>query len=116
MNDLLGMMYFTPDLDEKTGKPTSRYEGIIVGFTVQRDNGEEFEVRRDRTIHSRANRPLTLADMKNLTEGQPIMLAKSPAVAYTITKVIENLGDVWIQDESGKVTAVKYHELKRVPS
>ncbi len=108
MKHLLNTLYFSPTRDAM-GRPASKYEGVIVAFTVRRDNGTEFEVREDKVPNSK---PLSINAFKDLKAGDKVQLLTS-AELYVVTQKFPDHGDVWLKHlETGANKAVKYTDLR----
>lgn len=114
MKEFLGTMYFTSEVDNE-GKLRSVYQGKVVGFVVQRDNGSEYEVRKEFTMKSGTGVPLKKQDLETLAIGSKIAYLGDMVSKHTVQKVWPDHGDLWIRNtDTGKQTVAKYYELKRV--
>lgn len=108
----IGQLYFTPERD-KNDKPISKYEGVIAGFIVRRDDNSEFEVRSTVPLPF-AKRSLTHSDLEFLRVGDVVADVIS-GHKYTVLKVFPTYGDIWLKSlDDGKTTAKKYKDLRRV--
>lgn len=108
---LIGTLYFSPDKDSQ-GRPISRYEGVISGFIVRRDDGSEFEVRSEKPLpYSKvALRREQLDDLKAGDEVQSMI----DNTRYTVLRVFPTYGDIWVKENAtGKTSAKKYTDLRR---
>lgn len=114
MKEFLGTLYFTTAVDEE-GKLRSEHQGKVVAFIVQRDNGSEFEVRKDFTVKAGQGIPLRKQDLEALKPGDLVAYNGDAVNQHSVQKVFPDHGDLWIKNVStGKQTVVKYFELKRV--
>lgn len=114
MKEFLGTLYFTPTVDEE-GKLRSEYQGKVVAFTVQRDNGSEFEVRKEFVVKAGTGVPLKKGDLPSLKIGEKVAYLNDLVAMHIVQRVFPDHGDIWIRNvNTERQTVVKYHELKRV--
>lgn len=114
LKQFIGTLYFSPNTNDD-GKPVSKYEGVVVGFIVKRDSGEEFTVR-DETALPYRSRALKREDLENLKLGDQVMRLSDNRVG-TVMRVFPVYGDVWVKDnETGHTTPLKFTDLKKVTS
>lgn len=113
LKQLIGTMYFSPDRNEHN-QPVSKYEGMVVGFIVKKDDGGEFEVRSEKRLPFRGE-ALKKSDLDKLVIGDQVMSIKDTTL-YTVVKVFAAYGDVLVKEnKSGaKVHSRKCHDLRKV--
>ena len=106
MKEFLNTLYFSSAQDSE-GAAVSKYEGVVVGFVVKRDDGTEYTIREEKPL-VRSGRKLTLKDLEKLPTGSKLKL--KGLEPCTVLKVYPKNADVWVQlPTANKV--VKYWDL-----
>lgn len=112
LKQLIGTLYFSPDRNEHN-QPVSKYEGMVVGFIVKRDDNSEFEVRSEKRLPFRGE-ALKRSDLDNLKIGDQVISMKDTTL-FTVVKVFPAYGDVWVKENKAgaKVLPKKAHDLRK---
>ena len=109
MSNLLGTLHFSTVVGVD-GRPGSKYEGVVVGLIIRRDDGSEVVVKEERP--ARGAKPIPQQDLKTLTMGTQVQSIITQA-KFTVVQVYPDAGDVWVRDDNGKDTVLKYTQLRR---
>lgn len=112
LKSLIGTLYFSPDRNEQN-MPVSKYEGMVVGFIVKKDDGGEFEVRSDKKLPFRGE-ALKRSDLDKLAIGDQVISMKDTTL-FTVVKVFAAYGDVLVKENKpgAKVMSKKAHDLRK---
>lgn len=113
LKQLIGTLYFSPDRNEHN-QPVSKYEGMVVGFIVRRDDNSEFEVRSEKKLPFRGE-ALKRSDLDSLHIGDQVMSLKDTTL-FTVVKVFAAYGDVLVKENKAgaKVHSRKCTDLRKV--
>lgn len=110
LKQLIGTLYFTPARN-KAGEAVSKYEGVVSGIIVRRDNGEEFTIRSESPLPYTGM--LKRSELSNLRRDTLLQDVNS-MVVYAFHKAFPD-GRVLVKDSEGNTIERSYMDLRRAP-